>query len=230
MKTYEFEMITLSEDTGICTRNINLCTEEIARVCTPIAGQEHLFIVGKTEVKVRYDNDKQPAVIIGGKTFTPVEHLNYTTDSITWVLETLGSSAAMFLTGESLKDCAIEFAYEIREGLNSATISAKTLINSYSAETTLLEFFNEVRHEFLDMTWLFEPLMWDLDVRMMETLVNAGIQSGTVSDSLISTYTFDELCQMMQEFNEEERYESQIFLSEIIRAIPQEELDKRWEL
>jgi hypothetical protein len=35
---------------------------------------------------------------------------------------------------------------------------------------------------------------------------------------------------MLQIFNENEDYEYQIFLAEVIRNIPQEELDKRWEL
>jgi hypothetical protein len=35
---------------------------------------------------------------------------------------------------------------------------------------------------------------------------------------------------MMQGFNEVGKYECQLFVTEVIRTIPQEELDKRWEL
>lgn len=231
MTTYEFKMNRLSDDMGIRTRYITDCYGPMLKVCTPRTNNKHLFLVGKTDVKVNYDINKQPTIIIGDKLFTPGKYLDDYNDIMTWVLETLSSSAAMMLTGESLVNCTKEFAYEIREGLNSTVISAKTLIENYAGtENTLHQFFTVIRDEFKDMSWDIQPLIWNLDVMLIETLVDAAIPSETVTDSLISTYTFDELCQMMQEFNEVGKCECQLFVTEVIRTIPQEELDKRWEL
>ncbi len=228
MTTYEFKMEKLSEDMGICTRYIEDCYGPMFKVCTPGADEKHLFLVGETDVEVSYDANKQPTIIIGGsKVFKPDEYLDDENDATSWVLETLGSSAIMLLTGHSLTESAKEFAYEIREELNSSLISAKTLVEN-SAGTD--QFFTVIRDEFQDMSWNIQELVRDLDVMLIETLVDAGIPSGTVADSLKSTYTFDELCQMVQEFNEVGKYECQLFLTEVIRTIPQEELDKRWEL
>ena len=231
MTTYEFKMKRLSEDMGICTRDILDCAEEISTVCTPGVDEKHLFLVGGTDIEVSYDADKQPTIIIGKKTFTPGEYLNDENNIAAWVLETLGSSAAMSLTGESLTECAKAFAYEIRGGWNSSLISAKTLVeDSTGTEHEMHRFFSTIEDEFKDMCWYLRPLVWELDVMMVKTLVDAGIPSGTVADALKSVYTFDELCQMVQEFNEAGKYECQLFITEVLRTIPQEELDKRWEL
>ena len=232
MTTYEFKMNRLSVDMGIITGDVLDCSRPMFRVCTPGVDEKHLFLIGKTDIEVSYDANKQPTITIGKKIFTPDEYLDDENDIAKWVIETLGSSAAMMLTGESLANYAKTFAYEIRERLKSAVISAKILIENFAGTAYgLHRFFKTVRDEFRDMSWNIQPIMWDLDVMLIETLVDAGISSGTVSDSLISTtYTFDELCQMMQGFNEAGKYECQLFLTEVIRTIPQEELDKRWEL
>ena len=231
MTKYEFKMNRLSVDMGIVTGDVLDCSCPMFKVCTPGADEKHMFLVGKTDVEVSYDADKQPTIIIGDKVFEPGEYLDDENDIAKWVVEILGSSAAMLLTGEFLVNCTKEFAYEIREGLNSTVISAKTLVENYAGtENTLYQFFTVIRDEFKDMSWGIQPLIWDLDVKLIETLVDAGISSETGADVLRSTYTFDELCQMMQEFNEVGKYECQLFLTEVIRTIPQEELDKRWEL
>lgn len=231
MTKYEFKMNRLSVDMGIVTGDVLDCSCPMFRVCTPGADEKHLFLIGKTDIEVSYDANKQPTVTIGKKVFIPDKYLDDENDIAKWVIETLGSSAAMMLTEESLVNYAKVFAYEIREGLKSAVISAKILIENL-ADTAygLHRFFSTVRNEFRDMSWGIQPIMWDLDVMLIETLVDAGIPSETVADSLISTYTFDELCQMVQEFNEIGKYECQLFLTEVMRTIPQEELDKRWEL
>jgi len=231
MTIYEFKMNRLSVDMGIVTGDVLDCSCPMFKVCTPGADEKHLFLISKTDIEVSYDANKQPTVTIGKKVFIPDEYLDDENDIAKWVIETLGSSAAMMLTEESLVNYAKVFAYEIREGLKSAVISAKILIENL-ADTAygLHRFFSTVRDEFRDMSWGIQPIMWDLDVKLMETLVDAAIPSETVTDSLISTYTFDELCQMMQEFNEVGKYECQLFVTEVIRTIPQEELDKRWEL
>lgn len=228
---YEFKMDKLSDDMGICIRDVLDCGEPMLGVCTPGVNEKHLFLVGETTVKVGYNTDKQPTIVIGDKIFTPGKYLDDENDIAAWVIEILGSSAAMLLTGESLAKCAKEFAYEIREGLNSSLISAKTLVeDSTGTENALHQFFSTIEDEFKDMSWNIQPLIWDLDIMLVETLVDAGIPSGTVSNALNTVYTFDQLCQMMEGFNESGKYECQLFITEVLRTIPQEELDKRWEL
>ena len=77
MTTYEFKMEKLSDDMGICTRCITDCYGPMLKVCTPRTNKKHLFLVSETDVKVNYDINKQPTIIIGDKLFTPGKYLDY---------------------------------------------------------------------------------------------------------------------------------------------------------
>jgi hypothetical protein len=146
------------------------------------------------------------------------------------VLDILGSAAVVLLTKGKLHSVATEWAFELKEGLPSINISTKMLMKHLSKENRI-GFFKVVRNAMKNsfIKWDDEDSLINDEAGIFAALVNAGISSSAIPE-LTAVFSIEELHTLVREFNEEGKYECQIFITELLQNYPQDELDKRWEL